>query len=122
MIIGFNQRFVNSILTKTKKHTIRKDFHNRWKPGMKIHMSTGVRTKKYNQFNETICKSIQRIEIIRISDNVNETIIKVDGRKLTEPEIRQLARNDGFDELKDFWMWFADGFTGKIIHWTELRY
>lgn len=52
----------------------------------------------------------------------SKTIVKIDGRKLTEPEIQQLAWNDGFDNLVDFWMWFADGFKGKIIHWTELRY
>ena len=54
--------------------------------------------------------------------DLNETIVKIDGRKLTEPEVQQLAWNDGFDNLVDFLMWFADGFKGKVIHWTELRY
>lgn len=122
MVIGFKERFINPILNKTKVHTIREDSHNRWKIGMKMQMATGVRTKKYNQFNEGICKSTQRIEIIRVSDYLHETIVNIDGRKLTESEVQQLAWNDGFDNLVDFWMWFADGFKGKVIHWTELRY
>ena len=122
MVIGFKERFIKPILAKTKKHTIREDAHNRWKEGMKMHMATGVRTKKYNQFNEDTCKSIQEIEIIRTSDYLEKTIIKIDGRNLTQDEVQQLAWNDGFDNLIDFWMWFADGFKGKIIHWTEMRY
>jgi len=122
MVIGFNPRFKEPILKKTKKHTLREDPHSRWKQGIKMHMATGVRTKNYNQFNEDVCKSTQKIEIIRTSDYLNETIVKVDGRKLTEPEIQQLAWNDGFDNLVSFWLWFYKGFIGKIIHWTDLKY
>lgn len=122
MVIGFKHRFVEPILARLKIHTIRKDNHNRWKEGMKMHMATGVRTKMYSQFNEDTCKSVQKIEIIRVSDDLNETIVKVDGRVLSDDEVYQLARNDGFENLIEFWMWFADGFKGKIIHWTEYRY
>lgn len=122
MVIGYKQRFVKPILDKTKKHTLREDPHDRWKTGKRMHMATGVRTKKYNQFYEDTCKSTQKVEIIRTSDYLNETIVKVDGRKLDEAEVQQLAWNDGFENLVDFWMWFADGFNGKIIHWTELKY
>ena len=122
MIIGFKKRFINPILAKTKKHTIREDSHNRWKAGMKMHMATGVRTRQYNQFNEETCKSIQEIEIIRTSDYLNEIIVKIDGRILNQDEVQQLAWNDGFDNLIDFWIWFHNGFKGKIIHWTNLKY
>lgn len=122
MIIGFKERFKQPILDKTKKHTIREDSHNRWKQGIKLHMATGVRTKMYNQFSEDTCKSVQKIEIERTSDYLHETIVKIDDRKLTEKEVQQLAWNDGFANLVDFWLWFSKGFKGKIIHWTELRY
>ena len=122
MVIGFKERFTKPIQNKTKIHTIREDLHNRWKVGMKMHMATGVRTKIYNQFYENTCKSIQKIEIERVSDYLHDTIVKIDGRKLTEKEVQQLAWNDGFDNLVEFWMWFADGFKGKIIHWTDLQY
>ena len=122
MVIGFNMRFKEPILNGSKIHTIREDKHNRWKAGVKMHMATGVRTKKYNQFAEEVCKSVQRIKIIRTSDYLNETIVEIGGRKLTEPEVQQLAWNDGFENLIDFWLWFSEGFEGKIIHWTDLKY
>lgn len=122
MVIGFKEKFKEPILKGAKIHTIREDAHNRWKQGRKIHMATGVRTKNYNQFYEDVCKSIQGIEITRVSDYLNDTIVTVDGRKLNLSEIQQLAWNDGFENLIDFWMWFNADFKGKIIHWTDFRY
>jgi len=122
MVIGFQERFKQPIIGKTKKHTIREDCHNRWKAGVKMHMATGVRTKNYNQFAEEVCKSTQNIEVRRTSDYLNETLVIVDGRVLSQAEVQQLAFNDGFVNLIDFYLWFSSGFSGKIIHWTELRY
>lgn len=122
MVIAFKQQFKQPILDKKKVHTLREDKHNRWKPGMKMHMATGVRTKNYNQFNLEVCQSTQNIKITNKSNYLNETEVTVDGRQLSESEIQQLAWNDGFENLVDFWWWFQDGFTGKIIHWTNLKY
>lgn len=36
--------------------------------------------------------------------------------------IEKIAINDGFDSVDDFFSWFKDDFTGKIIHWTNLKY
>ncbi|MCK9452842.1 MAG: hypothetical protein M0Q90_14200 [Bacteroidales bacterium] len=122
MILGYKERFKQPILDKTKIHTIREDAHDRWKVGMTIQHATGVRTKNYNQFAEGQCQSTQRIEIERTSDFLIDTIVKIDGRKLAENEVRNLAFNDGFQNLVAFYMFFANGFKGKIIHWTELKY
>lgn len=122
MVIGFKQQFVRPIVAGTKIHTIREDAKNRWQEGMTMHMATGIRTKNYNQFNAAICKGIQQIEIIRRSDYLEDTIVKVDGRELTFDEIQRLAWNDGFEHVIGFFMWFKDGFKGKILHWTRLEY
>jgi hypothetical protein len=122
MILPFKHQFVPKILDGTKIHTIREDKHNRWKQGRLIHMATGVRTKNYNKFTEQICTGTQKIEIIRVSDYLNENIVKVDGRILKEEEVQKLAFNDGFSNLINFWLWFSEDFTGKLIHWTDLRY
>jgi hypothetical protein len=88
-----------------------------------IHPVVFNRSKNQFQFAPTIpCKSVQKIEIIRTSDYLNETIVKIDGRKLSEKEVQQLAWNDGFANLIAFWLWFQNGYTGKIIHWTNLKY
>ena len=106
-----------------KLHTIREDAHDRWHEGRLIHPVVFNRSKNQFQFAPTlVCKSVQKIEIIRNSDYLNETTVKVDGRSISEKEIQQLAWNDGFSNLIAFWLWFQEGFTGKIIHWTNLKY
>jgi hypothetical protein len=125
MIIGFNPEFVPKIISGTKIHTIRDDEHDRWKPGMTMHMATGVRTKNYNQFHTSTCVSFQKIliyptlrQIAIIKDaNVHEW--------LCYDNINLLAKNDGFDSTTLFWMWFLRNHNGKpkkLIHWTNLTY
>lgn len=155
MVLGFKTHikgqptfFVEKILTCVveyygdlflpKKHSIRSG--KRWTAGKKIHMATGVRTTKYNQFNKFItgldaCKSVQHIIIkwkqIQGNDVNNPFItlignrsvsVKVDGRLLNNNEIRTLALNDGFEGVLDFFIWFNIDFDGQIIHWTDLKY
>lgn len=38
------------------------------------------------------------------------------------PEMKELAINDGFDSVDDFFLWFDEYFEGEIIHWTKRRY
>ena len=122
MILGFKKQFVQPIMEGTKIHSIREDKHRRWKAEMKIHFATGVRTKNYNQFKQAVCVSIQEIEIIRKSDYLNETVVKIDSVQLTEKQVQMLAWNDGFENLIDFWTWFSEDFKGVIIHWTDFNY
>jgi hypothetical protein len=105
-----------------KIHSIREDKHNRWKPGMKIHMVTGNRTSKRFQFAPILnVVTTQKVEIRNIFNDRNA--VRIDGRELSETEIEQLAINDGFDTVDDFWNWFSmEDFEGKIIHWTNHTY
>ncbi len=122
MILSFKPQFKEPILTGTKIHTIRTDVPGRWKEGNQIHFATGVRTKEYECFKKGKCLSVQDIEIIRMSEELTDTIVKVDGRKLLLGELYALGFSDGFESLIAFLLWFKDGFKGKIIHWTDLRY
>ena len=128
MILGFlkgfnvnGKRKLTNFEEKIKKgikiHTIRVDEKCRWKKGNKIHFATGVRTSNYNCFKEGVCVDIQNVEF-------SDRNIWIDGIKCTWDEIEDLAINDGFDSVDDFWWWFDQykSFEGKIIHWTELRY
>lgn len=138
-----------------KPHSIREDKTNRWKPGMKIHFTTGSRSKNYKCFAESKCISTQVIEIKEIDSKVHPIIkealtllgvetdihyifeeyvpkldvvfrkrfqVTIDGRVLSVGEINTLAKNDGFNNTHDFFRWFNKSFTGKIIHWTDLKY
>lgn len=126
MVIGFNPQFVLPILTRTKTHTVREDIHNRWKPGMKMHMATGVRTKQYSQFFESYCQCVQSVEIHFHNILLYNKVI-VDNRELTFEEMKLFAKNDGFDDVCDFLFWFEDKaknnvYKGKVIHWTDFKY
>ena len=129
MIIGFKPQFQDKITAGTKKTTIRNDKHDRWHSGMTMHMATGVRTKNYNCFKLDTCKSTQKIRIWHRTAHV--TYVYIDGRCFAQyrnnekfPNIKlvTLANNDGFDSVESFFEWFNKDFTGKLIHWTDLRY
>lgn len=119
-----------------KPHTMREDEKDRWKPGMKIHMVVFNRTKKQFQFVPVIeCKSVQKIEIKFQSTyqdgSPHHPKVIIDGAVFWDYEqqidndnekIMSLAKNDGFDSVGDFFKYFNKDFTGKIIHWTDLRY
>ncbi len=134
MILAFNPIFKQPILAATKIHTFREDKHNRWKPGMRIHMATGVRTKNFNCFNDIDnCVSTQIVIITyqnakRKKDEKYWPFkglyykISVDGKFLNNQQIIDIAYNDGFKSVDDFFTWFKDGFNGKIIHWTNFKY
>lgn len=117
MILGFKKQFVPKILDGTKIHTIREDKHNRWKAGQLINFATGVRTKDYKEFKKGKCVSVQKIYI-----DSESCTISVDGRWLKKDEMEKLTFNDGFVTWEHLFMWFRDGFSGKIIHWTAYKY
>jgi hypothetical protein len=112
--------FEQKIKEGIKKHTIRLDLNNRWEKGRKIHFATGVRSSQYNCFKIGACTGVQGI-IIR-SNYIKD--IEIEGRSLSYEEIEKLARQDGFDNISDFWAYFSfyKFVEGKIIHWTDLRY
>lgn len=115
-----------------KIHTIRHG--NRFKPGDVLHMATGVRTKKYDQFNKGIpgLEKVVSVQEIRIFSDIKEVWVEVNvtdqnvfyasHRKITDVEIDELAANDGFDSTEDFWRWFTTDLSGQLIHWTNKIY
>ena len=116
---------------ESKLHTIREDKTNRWKAGNDIHFVINNRTKDRFQFAPIVkCKSVQNIEIkemimtARPNCMIEDKIytVKVDNKYLSENEIDNLAINDGFPDTKSFFRFFKNGFKGKIIHWTDLKY
>jgi hypothetical protein len=126
MILGFKTKFPWGettnfrvrILAGIKKTTIRKG--NRWKPSMKIHFATGVRTKKYNQFAEGICIEACNIliepttKVVIISAFTSEGFLS---KAFSGEILTSIAIDDGFDSVEDFWKYFNEPFEGQIISW-----
>lgn len=134
-------------LISPKLHTISLDEKSRWRAGMEIHMVVKPkgRFSAGFQFAPVIkCVSVQEIEIkigtgtkVRgsdlnygwlISHKVRDVVfylayeIYIDGNRLMSDQISKLAINDGFDSVEDFLAYFNKDFSGKLIHFTELKY
>lgn len=126
MNLGFKQQFVPKIIEGTKIHTIREDHSDRWGKGATIHFATGIRTKNYKCFKQSECVSTQQIHIQWVRHESDRSMdimnVEIDGRMLNWKEIKELAINDGFDNVEGFMEWFKENFNGKLIHWTEKRY
>lgn len=124
-----------------KLHTIRRDEKDRWKEGRDIHMVIHNRTPNRFQFAPVVkCVSTQVFQIrwmeeeyaevgllyrqvqVTIGDYVN--IASFFNGKLYRsfPKLNELAINDGFESVEAFFEYFSEDFTGKIIHWTNLKY
>jgi len=121
--------------SEPKIHTIRKDKTNRWKVGMIIDFFINVRKPNMYRFApQTSVVSIQNIEIVWHSESrslelskiapkrLNYVDVIVDNNVLNFEEVKALAQNDGFEDIYDFFFYFNQEFTGKIIHWTDKRY
>lgn len=108
-----------------KHHTIRVDASDFWKEGMKIHMVIFNRSEYRFQFVPVIkCKGTQAVKII-YNDYPHIEVAGVKYFPWNTPDyvfIQRLAINDGFKSVEDFFKWFDEDFTGKIIHWTDIRY
>lgn len=132
MILGFKKEFESPIVGGSKIHTIREDRKDRWDEGKKIHFVIGNRTKNYKQIKLGECKSIQYV-FMMFNRGLLEVSVGDDhycDKYLTQNEILQLAKNDGFMGVGDFMEWFVPlikasekgYFLGKIIHWTDFKY
>ena len=121
-------------MTNPKIHTIREDKKERWKPGTKIDFFINCRKKNMFRFAPVLpVVSVQKVEIVWvelfgkkvahvfIEDNFFAKV-KFDGDLIVKGDMLQLALNDGFDSIEDFFAYFNEDFTGKLIHWTDLKY
>lgn len=141
MILGFKQNFPwgkptnfkEKILSGQKKHSIREDGKRRWKVGMLIHMAYGVRTKFYECFcDKHRCTGKQEIKIkwskskVFVSVDIDHKVFYTlqGGVVFIDKGMIELAKNDGFDSVEDFFRWFSEDTKPNtfIIHWTDLRY
>lgn len=125
----YNRNFlVKDLSHKPKYHSIRIDIKNRWKQGMMIDFFINARQKNMFQFAPKINMiSKQRIFMTYMPHLGNGFEVSVDGRQLANYEIENLAINDGFENVIDFEDYFIaqmvdDQYSGKIIHWTDLKY
>ncbi|UOB18596.1 hypothetical protein [Abyssalbus ytuae] len=120
-----SKKYRNSI--NSKKHTIRQDVKDRWRPCILIDFFVFSRTNKMFRFAPRVsCISTQDIEITYNEETCDlygqYPTMFVDKRPLSIIECENLAVNDGFDSMDDFCYYFNKDYSGKIIHWTGIKY
>jgi hypothetical protein len=112
-----------------KLHTIREDKTDRWKVGTKIDFFINVRTKKMFRF-APVLPVVSTQNILITYTKANKAMVFINDKCFFMQDFSvegnhkmlHLAQNDGFDTIEDFFAYFNEDFTGKIIHWTDLRY
>ncbi|SRR6266699_1353856 len=117
-IYNFEPRFVQSILSGAKTHTIRAVRIHPDKPGNTLHLYTGLRTKKARLLIRVPCV---KIEDITIAD-LRPPAIWINDEQLSYDEEEALARRDGFSDFAEMIKFWREPknrlpFRGHIIYW-----
>lgn len=140
MLLSFKKRFKDPILNLTKVFTMRNKRKVPPKLGETLYMYSGLRTNNCELIsNKEKLISIQQvyINIFRKSNGEIVIAIYINGsRYLTNEEIAQFVKYDGFIDETDFAeYWINSTYKTKkapiectvggkldLFHWTDLRY
>ncbi|MCO5085104.1 MAG: hypothetical protein M9939_26490 [Mesorhizobium sp.] len=121
---SFKKQFAEPILSGRKRQTIRADRRRHARPGERLQLYTGMRTKHCRLVARTTCIAVLRIVIDMPAGR--QPSIMLDGRPV-EVGLDHFARLDGFEDWSDmatFWMDNhpgVDRFEGVLIQWGALN-
>lgn len=116
--------FIDKILSGEKRQTIRRA-SPKWqnvKAGDKLTLYTGLQTKECRKLGESVVESIKDLTFCSAG-------LITQGRWerwLTEDEVDELVRRDGFDDVHDFWRFFDTHYPEKpiemkVIRWADFK-
>lgn len=106
-----------------KIHTMREDKIGKWNEGDQIDMMMNDGLKEFFRLlPPVLCKGIQRVKIEYFMGCGNYPNLYVDGHLLSNEQYEQFTKNDGFDSVEDFCLYFDKDWKGKLIHWTNFKY
>lgn len=117
---NFRARWADKVERGEKTQTIRRHRNGgrHVRPGERIQLYVGQRTKDCRKLGEGICTSVQEIEIDRPEGR--RTIV-LDGQVLCEDDVFAIASDDGFETLDEMFAFFGDmhglPFSGVLIRW-----
>lgn len=123
--------FIDKILSGEKRQTIRRAGF-KWKSvkvGDKLTLYTGLRTKQCRKLGEAVVESVGKVVFYRAG------LIAVVTRYgenwltefwLTEDEVDELVRRDGFGDVHDFWKFFDAHYPKRpigmnVIRWKDFK-
>ena len=111
--INFQEQFAPLVESGMKRQTVRRDA--RCKPGDKLQLYTGQRTKGCRKLGEAICLFVDYCAI-------RDWGITFGNRDLHPPTSDEFARADGFKDYDEMFAWFQNRygqgeFVGRVIKW-----
>lgn len=112
---NFQKRFAPAIRSGAKAHTIRPNRKHNPKPGDRLYLFTGQRTKTCERLLDTVCLEAIPILIQAEGD------VALGDTNLSPEAIRALAVADGLRDEAEFYAWFVARyglpFFGVLIKW-----
>lgn len=111
--INFSERFAGPVERGEKRQTIRRTM--KCKPGDKLQIYTGQRTKSCRKLLDAVCKDVRPVTLTRGT-------LEVGGAVYMSDPAAAFARADGFSEYDEMWNWFSQRyktsrFEGFVISW-----
>jgi len=116
--LNFAAEFAGAVERGEKTQTIRPYRRRPIKPGDRLVLFTGQRTKKCRKLMETECRFTNNVEI-------TEAAIVVGGWRYRPDLASRFARDDGFRSIEELRAWFRDHyglpFRGQLIQWRKAK-
>jgi hypothetical protein len=119
VLYGFKKEFASLVESGAKPHTIRdlrKD-NRHAKPGDKLQLYTGLRTKVCRKLMDAECWDTFSITIAS-----GNRIIWINDIQLSPDQLAQLIQGDGFNSAFDFWNFFPTCNERILICWREVEW
>ena len=114
--------FAGKIKSGEKRQTIRRA-SPKWKnvkAGDKLTLYTGLRTKQCRKLGEAFVEDIGEVKLYKAG--LIGAINREGEYWLTEDEVEQLSRRDGFDDVYDFWKFFDAHYPERPIKMNVIRW
>ena len=119
--------FIDKILSGEKRQTIRRN-SPKWanvKVGDKLTLYTRLRTKQCRKLGEAVVESITPITLQSVNCWI-EAHTPLGDFLLSLSDLQDLAHRDGFESLRDFFMFFCKTYVNKelemvVIRWTDFK-
>lgn len=118
-VLNFQKRFAPLIESGEKRQTIRairKDGKNP-RVNQVLFLYTGMRTKGCRKLGEEVCRQSWPVYMDKQDNGIID--IFINGDVLKSEQVEQLAKEDGFESVDDFFSFFEDRipFRGYLIKW-----
>lgn len=124
--LNFKAQFADQVKNLEKRQTIRARGKRRPpRVGEPLMLYTGTRQVGCRKLLDAVCTSVEEIGISPATNSVRMVRRLGDGRRMwfsiTDDEVQELARADGFASRDAFFDWFQThhplGLSGYVIKW-----